>query len=193
MMVMAEIGLRSRMLVKDVMSSPAITVPEDAPVHKAAQLMVEGRIGCIIVTSNDGKALGIITESDLVTRVLAKNLTPSKLTANEVMSTPLITVDPDETLTETARRMSKLDVRRMGVIYKGNLVGIISSKDILAVTPELLDNMKEKARIEREPELEEESSEPAPSAGYCEQCGSWSENLVEVEGTVLCEDCRMEL
>jgi signal-transduction protein with cAMP-binding, CBS, and nucleotidyltransferase domain len=193
MMVMAEIDLRSRMLVKDVMSSPVITVPEGSPVHKTAQLMDEGRVGCIIVTNKDDKALGIITESDLVTRVLAKNLTPSKLTAKEVMSTPLITVDSDETLTETARRMSKLNVRRMGVIYKGNLVGIISSKDILAVTPELLDNMQEKARIERQPEVEEESSEPSPQAGYCEQCGSWSENLVDVEGTFLCEDCRMEL
>ena len=190
---MAEIGLRSRMLVKDVMTSPVITVPGDVPIDKTAQLMNANRIGCIIVTGKEGKALGIITESDLVRRVLAKNLIPRKLTAKEVMSTPLITVDPDETLTETARRMSKLDVRRMGVIYKGNLVGIISSKDILAVTPELLENMQEKARIERENEVEEESSEPTPSTGYCEQCGSWSENLEEVEGTYLCEECQMDL
>jgi CBS domain-containing protein len=190
---MAEIGLRSRMLVKDVMSSPAITVREDSPVDKTAQLMDEGRVGCIIVTSKDGKALGIITESDLVRRVLAKNLTPNKLTANEIMSTPLITVEPDETLTETARRMSKLNVRRMGVAYRGDLVGIISSKDILAVTPELLENIQEKARIERAPEEEEESSEESPSSGYCEQCGSWSEDLEEFEGTYLCEECRMEL
>jgi signal-transduction protein with cAMP-binding, CBS, and nucleotidyltransferase domain len=190
---MAEIGLRTRMLVKDVMSSPAVTVPEDAPVDKTAQLMSNDRLGCIIVTSKDGKALGIITESDLVRRVLAKNMRPSKLTAKEVMSTPLITVDPDEVLTETARRMSKLDVRRLGVMYKGNLVGIISSKDILAITPELLENMQEKARIERETEVEEESSESAPLAGYCERCGSWSDNLAEVEGTYLCEECQMEL
>ena len=191
---MAEIGLRSRMLVKDVMSSPVITVDEDATVDKTAQLMDEGRVGCIIVTSKDGKALGIITESDLVRRVLAKNLTPSKLTAKEVMSAPLITADPDESLTETARRMSKLDVRRMGVIYKGNLVGIISSKDILAVTPELLENMQEKARIERAPEVEEESSEPlGPLAGVCERCGSWSDDIEDVEGIYLCEECRMEL
>ena len=156
---MAEIGLRTRMLVKDVMSSPAITVDEDAPVDKAAQIMAKGNIGCIIVTSKDGKALGIITERDLVTRVLTKNLKPSKLTAKEVMSAPLITVDPDENLTEIARRMNKLKVRRMGVIYKRNLVGIISSKDILAITPELLENMQEKARIERETEVEDESSE----------------------------------
>ena len=190
---MAEIGLRPRMLVKDVMSSPAITVSEKTKVDKTAQLIRDGRLGCIIVTSKDGKALGIITESDLVKRVLAKNILPSKLTAKEVMSTPLITIEPDEKLTETARRMSKLDVRRMGVIYKGNLVGIISSKDILAITPELLENMQEKARIECENDVDGESSESNPSAGYCEKCGSWSENLDEIEGTYLCEECQMEL
>jgi CBS domain-containing protein len=189
---MAEIGLRPRMLVKDVMSSPVITVPEDVTIDKTAQLMDRGKVGSIIVTSKDGKALGIITESDLVRRVLARNLVPRKLSASEVMSAPLITVDPDETVTETARRMSKLDVRRLGVIYKGNLVGIISSKDILDVTPEIVENMKEKALLERETEVEEESSEPYPSAGYCEQCGSWSENLEEIEGSYLCDECRME-
>ena len=188
---MAEIGLRTRMLVKDVMTSPAVTVPENTAVDKTAQLMSDDKLGCIIVTSKDGKALGIITESDLVRRVLAKNLLPRKLMAKEVMSTPLITIDPDELLTETARRMRKLDVRRLGVIYKGNLVGIISSKDILAVTPELLENMREKARIEREPEVEE-GSESTTLAGYCEQCGSWSDNLADVEGTYLCEECLME-
>jgi CBS domain-containing protein len=180
------------MLVKDVMSSPAVTVPENTSIDKTAQIMSDGRLGCIIVTSKDGKALGIITESDLVKRVLAKNLKPNKLTAKEIMSTPLITIEPDEILTETARRMNKLNVRRMGVIYKGNLVGIISSKDILAITPELLENMQEKARIEGS-EIDETSSESVPLAGYCERCGSWSENLDEIEGTYLCEDCQMDL
>lgn len=189
---MAEIGLRTRMLVKDVMSSPVITIDEDATVHKAAQLMADGHIGCIIVTSKKEKPLGIITETDLVTRVLAKNIRPSKLTAKEVMTSPLITIDPDETLSETARRMSQLHIRRLGVMYKGNLAGIISSKDILAITPELLEIMQEKARIERGTAVEE-SSESAPLAGYCEQCGSWSDDLTEVEGNFLCEECGTEL
>ena len=187
-------GLRTRVLVKDVMSSPAVTAPENTPVDKTAQLMSSDRLGCIIVTSKDGKALGIITESDLVKRVLAKNIEPSKLTAKEVMSAPLITVDPDEVLTETAKRMNRLNIRRLGVMYKGNLVGIISSKDILAITPELLENMQEKARIECKPDVEDsEISESTSVTGYCEQCGSWSENLEEIDGTNLCEECKMEL
>jgi len=52
--------------------------------------------------------------------------------------------------------------------------------------------MQEKARIEREPE-DEDGSEANPLAGYCERCGSWSENLDEIEGTYLCEECQMDL
>ncbi|MDH5419251.1 MAG: CBS domain-containing protein, partial [Candidatus Bathyarchaeota archaeon] len=178
--------------VKDVMSSPVITVDEDATVDKAAQLMAKGHIGCIVVASKEEKPLGIITETDFVTRVLAKNIQPSKLTAKEVMTSPLITVDPDETLSETARRMSQLNIRRLGVMYKGKLVGIISSKDILAITPELIEIIQEKARIERGTAVEE-SSEAAPLAGYCEHCGGWSDDLTEVEGNFLCEECRIEL
>ncbi len=187
---MSELGIRSRMLVKDVMSSPAITIRENERIDRAAQLMDKHNIGCLIVTTAGGKPIGIITERDVVTRVVAKNIKPSEITAEEIMTAPLITISPDETLSEAARRMSNLNIRRLGVIYKGELVGIISSKDILAVTPELIEIMQEKARIE-ESGLEEVES--PPSAGYCDNCGSWSDNLVEVEGNFLCEDCRIEL
>ncbi|NIR87523.1 CBS domain-containing protein [Candidatus Bathyarchaeota archaeon] len=189
---MAEMGIRTRMLVKDIMTSPVITIDEDAPADKAAQFMDKNKVGCIIVTSKKGKPLGIITERDLVTRILARNARPSKLTAKEVMTSPLITVDPDETLSEAARRMSRLSIRRLGVVYKGNLVGIVSSKDILAITPELIDIIQEKARIEGGNVAEEVAWNP-PLAGYCDQCGQWSDELQEVEGNFLCEDCQTEL
>jgi len=189
---MAEMGIRTRILVKDIMSSPVITIDEDAPVNKAAQLMDKNKLGCIIVTSKKGKPLGIITERDLVTRVLAKNARPSKLTVKEVMTSPLIAIDPDETLSEAARRMSRLSIRRLGVMYKENLVGLISSKDILAITPELIEIIQEKARIEGGTAVEEAPWHP-PLAGYCDQCGQWSDDLQEIEGSFLCEDCRTEL
>lgn len=189
---MAEIGLRTRMLVKDVMTSPVITIDEDESVNKAALLMEQHNVGCIIVTGKQGKPLGIITERDLVTRVLAKNAQPSKLAAKEVMTSPLITVDPDEKLSEAARRMSRLNIRRFGVMYKGNLVGVVSSKDILAVTPELIESIQEQARIQGEIESQEAPEYP-PLAGSCDQCGRWSDALREVEGNFLCEECEVEL
>ena len=189
---MAEIGIRTRMLVKDVMSSPVFTIDEDSTVKEAARLMEEHELGCIIVNSKEGKPVGIITERDLVKRVLAKNARASKLSAKEVMTSPLITVDPDETLSDAARRMSDLKVRRLGVMYKGNLVGIISSKDILAITPELIEIIQERAKIEGRPAMEV-VAEYTPMAGYCDRCELWSDALEEVEGDFLCEECKNEV
>jgi len=189
---MAEIGLRPRMLVKDAMSSPVLTVDENMPVNKVAELMDKHSLGCVIVTSKDGKPIGIITEKDLVSRVLAKNVLPRKFTAKKAMSTPLMTINPDTTLSEAARTMSRLNIRRLGVMYKGNLVGIISSKDILNVTPELIEIIRERARLENLNVAEEETLESAPLTGYCDRCAAWSDSLKEVEGEFLCEDCRVD-
>jgi CBS domain-containing protein len=190
---MADIGLRSRMLVRDVMSSPVVTIEEDAPVNKAAELMEKHGLGCIIVTNEEGKPLGIITERDLVARVLAKNVKPDSVRAKEVMTSPLITIEPHETINEAARRMSRLNIRRLGVVYKGQLIGLVSSKDILAVMPELVETIQERALIEGENRAQESTEESTPLAGYCDRCGGWSDDLKEVNGEFVCEDCKVEL
>jgi len=188
---LAEIGLRSKMLVRDVMSSPVIAIGEDAPANRIAELMDKHDLGCIIVTNKEGKPLGIITERDLVVRVLAKNAKPDTLKANEVMTSPLITIEPDATISDAARKMSKLDIRRLGVIYKKQITGLLSSKDILGVMPELIEIIQERARIENENNEKEETT--APPAGYCDHCGAWSDDLKQHNGEFLCEDCRVEL
>jgi signal-transduction protein with cAMP-binding, CBS, and nucleotidyltransferase domain len=189
---MAEIGLRTKMLVKDVMTSPAITIQEDGTANKVATLMDKHDVGCIIVITKDAKPLGIITERDLVVRVLAKNVVPDTIAAKEVMTSPLMTIEPDVTITDAARRMSRLNIRRLGVMYKGQLVGIVSSKDVLAVMPELLEIIQEKALIEGENMAEEAKKESTPLAGNCDRCGVWSDDLKDVEGEFLCEDCRAD-
>jgi CBS domain-containing protein len=191
---MSEIGLRTRMLVKDVMTSPVVTVDEDAPSNKIATLMGENNLGCVIITSKARKPVGIITERDLVKRVLSKNVVPDTIKAKEIMTSPLVTIEPEATISEAARRMSRLDIRRLGVIYKGNLVGLISSRDILGVMPELIEIIQERTRIERAAEGEEAAeTEEAPLSGYCDRCGVFSEDLKDVNGQNLCEDCRIEL
>ncbi|MGQ9538297.1 MAG: CBS domain-containing protein [Candidatus Bathycorpusculaceae bacterium] len=190
---MAEIGLRAKMLVRDVMSSPVITVEEEATTNHVSELMDKHGLGCIIVTNKEGKPIGVITERDLVTRVLAKNLKPDSLKAKDVMTSPLITIEPSETISEAARKMSRLNIRRLGVVYKGQLVGLVSSKDILSVMPELIETIQEKALIEGENMAQTITQEESSLAGYCDRCGGWSENLKESNGEFLCEDCRAEL
>ena len=191
---MSEIGLRTRMLVKDVMTSPVVTTEEEAPSNKVALLMDENDVGCVVVTNKEGKPLGIITERDLVIRVLAKNLKPDTINSREIMTSPLVTIEPEATINEAAKRMNRLGIRRLGVLYKGNLVGIISSKDILNVMPELIELIQERTRIEGAESSEEtEKVEEIPLSGYCDRCGVYSENLKDVNGQNLCEDCRIEL
>ena len=191
---MSEIGLRTRMVVKDVMSSPVVTLDEDAPSNKVANLMADNALGCVIVTNKAGKPLGIITERDLVIRVLAKNLVPDAVKAKEIMTSPLVTIEPEAMINEAARRMSRLNIRRLGVVYKGNLVGLVSSKDILGVMPELIEIIQERTRIEGAAQAEETAeAEETSLSGYCDRCGVFSENLKDVNGQNLCEDCRLEL
>jgi len=188
---MSEIGLRTKMLVKDVMSSPVVTMNENEASNKAAVVMDKSDLGSIIVTNKAGNSIGIITERDLVSRVLAKNLKPDTVKAKEIMTTPLVTIEPDATITEAARRMNRLDIRRLGVIYKGNLVGIISSKDILGVMPELIETIQERSRIEDANRTEE--TEEVPLSGYCDRCNTYSESLKERNGQNICDECRIEL
>ena len=188
---MAEIGLRTKMLVRDIMSSPVITIDEDETSNKAALSMEKNALGAVIVTNKAGKSIGIITERDLVIRVIAKNLKPDIIKGKEIMTTPLVTIEPEATISDAARRMTRLDIRRLGVIYKGNLLGIISSKDILGVMPELIEIMQERSRIEGADRTEED--EQTPLSGYCDRCSAYNESLKERNGQNICDECRVEL
>ncbi|HLN45039.1 MAG TPA: CBS domain-containing protein [Candidatus Sulfotelmatobacter sp.] len=190
---MSDIGIRPRMLVKDVMISPVITVEQTASANEVACLMLDNKVGCVIVVDKEGNPIGIITERDLIVRVLAKKIEASNAKAKSIMTAPLTTVDPDTAVTDAARMMNRKDIRRLGVLYKGKLAGIVSSKDILGVMPELLEIIQERSRIEGGSVLEPtEELEEAPFAGDCERCEAYSENLKNIGGKYLCEDCRAE-
>jgi CBS domain-containing protein/predicted RNA-binding Zn-ribbon protein involved in translation (DUF1610 family) len=191
---MSELGLRTKMLVKDVMSSPVVTTDEEAPSNKIAKLMSENKFGCVIVTNKEGKPLGIITERDLVLRVLAENLQPESVKAKDVMTSPLATIEPEATISEAARRMSRMDIRRLGVIYRGDLIGLVSSKDVLSVMPELIEIIQERSKIDSAGRADEESgAEEKSLSGYCDRCGTYSESLKDQNGQYVCEDCGVEL
>ena len=174
--------------VKDVMSSPVITVDESESAAVVSQLMVKHNIGSIVVVGKKKAPLGIITDRDIVKRVASRNLVPAKVKASEIMSKPLRTVDLATEITDAMRKMRASRVERLAVLEAGKLVGIVSSSDILRITPALIDLATEKSRIGAVPERER-----VGLAGYCGQCGGWSENLRESDGKFLCSDCLSDL
>ncbi|RLF21607.1 MAG: hypothetical protein DRJ68_03085 [Thermoprotei archaeon] len=169
----------------DVMSVDPITVKAKEEARKAAILMEKYGIGCVIVVNEQGKPIGIVTERDLISRVMAKGLNGDEVTCREVMSSPLLTVDPKTPLVDAMSKMSKFKVRRLVVIERGRLLGIVTDRDILRVAPALIEILASK-------EAGEEKYVKETQVGQCEICGEWSEDLREVNGHFLCEECRSE-
>lgn len=175
--------------VEDVMSSPVIMIRDSDNAAQASRLMMKHEIGCVVVQDGRGNPVGLITERDIVERVAAKNLTPSKVKVTKVMSKPLIAVGPNLAIKEAAKKMNKSHVRRLAVIQDGKLTGIMTSRDIIAVTPALIDVIVEKSRIGPISPVREQSV----LIGYCDKCSVWSEHLRPYEGSFLCQDCTADL
>lgn len=171
--------------VSDVMTSNVVTVKASDKARMAAVLMDTRGVGCVIVTDDYGRPIGIVTERDLISRVMAKGLNGDEVTCREVMSTPLITIEPDAPLTTAMTKMVRNKIRRLVVLDRGRLVGIITEGDVLKVAPALIEILATRRDIE-------ESYVKEVQAGYCEVCGEWSDALVEVNGHFLCEECRSE-
>ncbi|AEM39655.1 putative signal transduction protein with CBS domains [Pyrolobus fumarii 1A] len=139
------------LLVRDVMTREVVTITPDEPVIEAARKMKQYEIGSVVVVSQRGEVIGIITERDLVTRVVAENRDPLKTTVREVMTPNPITVYDDTPLEIAARLMSERGVGHLPVVDKaGRLVGIIAKSDLIEFTPELIEILYLKKGSERE-------------------------------------------
>lgn len=121
--------------VRDIMTSDLISVKTTDQVIVAIELMTKHDIGSVVVTE-DEKPVGILTERDILKKVCAKELSAKAITAREVMSKPLITIKADSRLGEAALLMTRKNVRRLLVIDKEKVVGIITQKDITRGTLE---------------------------------------------------------
>jgi len=119
-----------KLKVKDVMSEKVVTIEEDTTVSEAAKIMSENKIGCLII-SKDKKVVGIVTERDLVRRVLAEKLDPEKTNVSQVMSKPVIVIKDTVTIEDAVAVMAKNGVRRLPVINEEYvLVGIVTATDL---------------------------------------------------------------
>jgi CBS domain-containing protein len=127
--------------VEDVMVKEVITINEASTVKKAANTMNKYEIGCLIVTRNR-KAVGILTERDLLKRVVSPGKSATRTKVSTVMSKPIIVVEPDMDLEEAARLMFKLKVKKLPVVDRGRLVGLVTLTDIARFQPQMIRLLK---------------------------------------------------
>lgn len=107
-----------------------ISIDSKAKVKEAARLMVEKGIGSLIA-NRDGLPFGIVTERDLMEKIAAEGVDPSKTTVSEVMNAPLTTIDASATIIDAARRMVEKRVKRLVVTDQDKIVGIVSQTDLV--------------------------------------------------------------
>ncbi|WP_447970754.1 CBS domain-containing protein [Nitrospira sp. M1] len=107
-----------------------IKVDRDVNVRQAAEMMRANGVGSVFVTAGD-KIIGILTDTDLVRRIVAAGLDPAKTEVEKVMSAPILTIDGDKTLLDANDLMAHEHIRHLGVTKNEELVGMISVRDLV--------------------------------------------------------------
>lgn len=188
--------IEKELSVAEVMNKAVIVMDIKSDISAIAREMVSHRAGSIIVTDN-GLAMGIITERDLVKYIVAQNRKSGEVNASEVLSTPLMTVDPATSIDKASRIMLKANIKRLPVIENGVIIGVISNTDILIVTPGLNTILKDLIDMNRQALLSIPPKEEMPDLensriNVCESCDSISVDLRYVDGRYLCGSCQRE-
>lgn len=120
----------SSILIKDIMTKVIISVNVETTVFQVAKMMENGGIGAVLVKKNN-HIVGIITDRDYATKIVSHNF-PSDTPVEKIMSSPLITINFDESILDAAQRMTSKKIRKLAVTDNGKIIGLVTSTDLVA-------------------------------------------------------------
>jgi len=169
--------------VGEITKRNLITIEEDAPVISAVRLMVDRNIGSVVVVSNK-RPVGIVTERDLVKKILGAGRSSESTKVREIMTSNPIVIEQDRPLGEAIDLMSRKRIRRLLVTNRGEIVGIFTQRDILSLNRLCLHCGKEIKSIQEYGQMAEPYTE-------C-QCGS-RYHVTCANRVVHCADCSRTL
>ncbi len=182
--------METGMPVKEIMTSDPITIDKAIKISDAAKKMVEFDVGSLIVMDGHNP-IGILTERDMVKKIISKNVNPDSLSLIKAMTTPLITLDADEDLQKAIDLMLKMHIRRVPIVKDKILVGLVTDTDLVSVSVEMGNIFSELVNMHRERGISTGSEIPEIiTRGVCENCGKYSDNLDYLNGSLMCEYCR---
>lgn len=164
--------------------SPATTSP-DATIAEAAAVMRARDVGGLVVVVG-GAPVGIVTERDVVRKVVADRRAPESTQVRDVMSTRLVTTRPNADVADVARTMAKRRIRRLPVIGGDGRIGVVTDRDLLALSPALFDMARDTTGRHHAKDVVRGDEE---FEGRCEGCEVLSDALHLQAGELLCEDC----
>jgi CBS domain-containing protein len=174
---------KNKVLVVDAMNNSPKTISPDATVLEASKKMIDTGKGSLIVVKGDA-LLGIITKTDVIENTLLKKKNPN-MKVSEVMTRRHLSISPNKTISEAAKIMVDYGVRRLPVVEKGKLKGLITQTDLLKIQPAIIDLLVEKF-------VQEDSVSDIRALkgvkGVCDICGELA-YLEEHNEGMLCKNC----
>jgi CBS domain-containing protein len=171
--------------IKNIMKKYVITIGPDAMLSDVAKVMSNNKIGSLVVVSK-GRPTGIVTDSDIVNTV-SEGRNPNSVKISDLKKKrDLISVTPEDSMMDVIKIMVKNNIKRLPVIENEKLVGIVTEKELLLVSPELVEVLSEKLKARCGMVAKPE----AIISGICEECGEYSDELKnDEEGRWTCPDC----
>ncbi len=181
--------METKLPVRDVMTRDVVTASPKTTAAQAGKKMVEHKVGSVIIVEG-GKPVGIVTESDMVAKVIFKNLKPSLVKLEQLMSKPLLTIKSSDDVNDAVLEMAQKKIRRLPVVEGDTLVGIITDTDVINVSSEMghiLENL-----IQMNKDIVLDRRDVVISEGECEECGGYSKDLKQEDDALKCPRCRSD-
>ncbi len=176
--------MKTGIKVADIMSRNPVVVGPELSLRHCAETMIRNRVGSLVV-KKEKKLLGILTGNEFV-RAAANNVDLEKTNAIDIMVKNVKTIKPNDDVYDALVKMSKKDLRRLPVVSKKELVGLLTIGDVLKIQPRVLDLLTEKLKVIG---FRTKIEKPKYLEGECEVCGNYSK-LYDVKGALTCEECR---
>jgi CBS domain-containing protein len=174
--------------IKEAMTYNVITALTNTTITEIAAIMTKNNISAVVIEDEDN-VRGIVTNTDIISKVVSKNIAPNDITAEMVMS-QYIQSDLNISLAEASSLMMKNNTKILLIMENEQLKGIITSTDIVNVSPELIEIFVEKDNIDNAPDFEKHKNydDSSLDEGVCEVCGVYG-SLTEMDGQYICSDC----
>ena len=169
----------------DAMTTSPVYISPEESVYNCVKKMINEKVGSMLVVE-ESKLLGIVTERDMLNKVIAKDVDIKKTSIKEVMSKKPVYAEPELDIYDAMILMRLEEIRRLPVVDKGNVVGVLTQKDILSIQPELYDLVIETFKIR---EGDRKSSLNGFMEGNCYACRSHGP-LTKIGGRWLCDSCK---
>jgi len=186
--------MTTKIAVGDVMTRNFSAARPGTNLLDCTRQMVKQRVGCLLLVEKK-KLVGLLTQKDILWAITKKpDIDLRTIRAVDVATTKVAVIKPSADIAQAFQKMKSYGFRRLPVISRGEVVGLLTIKDILRIEPafyskatDFLDIREEDQKIRRVSQADELESE-----GFCDNCGAFSD-LLNVENRSLCLDCREDL